>query len=164
MTKALLVIDMQVSLIEDETPEPERIMSAVYGLVDRARAAGVPVVWVTDRGVSPDPSMHAAFRVKPGEAQIWKTENSAFEGTTLAGELGGRGVDEVVVCGMQSDFCVTATVLAAPKYGFPVTLVSDAHMTHGFDGRDWQGVVDFVNADVATRKDVRVMSASEVAF
>ena len=164
MTKALLVIDMQVSLIEDETPDPDRIMSAVYDLVTRARAGGVPVVWVTDRSVAPDPSLHAAFKVKPGEARIWKTANSAFEGTTLAGELGGRGVDEVVVCGMQSDFCVTATVLAAPRFGFPVTLVSDAHMTHGDGGRDWQAVADFVNADVASRQGVTVIPSRDIRF
>jgi nicotinamidase-related amidase len=40
-----------------------------------------------------------------------------------------RGIDTLVVCGMQSDFCVDSTVRRALGLGYPVVLVSDAHTT-----------------------------------
>ncbi|WP_288927654.1 isochorismatase family protein [uncultured Maritimibacter sp.] len=164
MTAALVVIDMQVSLIEDETPNTDEIMSAVFRLVERARGDGVPVVWVLDTGVTPDPSLHPVFKPKPGEAVVRKDVCNAFVGTTLAGELGGRGVDRIVVCGMQSDACIDETVHAAPNYGFAVTLVGDAHTTHDFHKRDFRDVIATVNANLAKLKDVEVVGLAEVTL
>ncbi|MBV7377796.1 isochorismatase family protein [Maritimibacter dapengensis] len=164
MTTALVVIDMQVSLIEDETPDPDRIMSIVFDLVARAREAGVPVVWVTDENVTPDPTLHPAFRIKPGEAHVIKRQGNAFADTALAGELGGRGVDRLVICGMQSDHCIAQTVRAAPAYGFMVTLVEDAHTTHDFDGRGFRSVIETVNRELAVLEDVIVVASERIAF
>lgn len=162
MTAALVVIDMQVSLIEDETPNTDEIMSAVFRLVEQARSDGVPVVWVLDTSVKPDPSLHPVFKPKPGEAVVRKDHCNAFVDTPLAGELGGRGVDRIVVCGMQSDACIDETVHAAPHYGYAVTLVGDAHTTHDRHKRHFSEVVQTVNKNLAKLKDVDVVKLAEV--
>jgi nicotinamidase-related amidase len=162
MTAALVVIDMQVSLIEDETPKTDEIMSAVFRLVEQARGNGVPVVWVLDTGVSPDPSLHPVFKPRPGEAVVRKDACNAFADTHLAGELGGRDVDRIVVCGMQSDACIDETVHAAPGYGYKVTLVADAHTTHDFHKRDFRDVVATVNGNLAKLEDVDVVDLADV--
>jgi nicotinamidase/pyrazinamidase len=51
---------------------------------------------------------------------------SGFEGTGLARELRERGADEVVVCGLATDYCVKNTALDAVREGFGVTVVTDA--------------------------------------
>jgi nicotinamidase/pyrazinamidase len=51
---------------------------------------------------------------------------SAFDGTELAEELRGRGVREVWVGGLATDYCVKNTVLDALREGFRVRAVSDA--------------------------------------
>lgn len=164
MTAALVVIDMQVSLIEDETPNTDEIMSAVFRLVERARGEGVPIVWVLDEGVMPDPSLHPVFKPKPGEAVIHKEHCNSFADTRLAGELGGRGVDRIVVCGMQSDACIDETVRAAPGFGFGVTLVGDAHTTHDFKNRGFRDVIATVNANLARLEGVDVVDAADVTL
>jgi nicotinamidase/pyrazinamidase len=55
---------------------------------------------------------------------------SAFEGTTdrgrtLVDDLRARGISELYVGGLATDFCVRATVLDARKAGFPVTVLTD---------------------------------------
>ena len=87
MTTALLVVDMQTSLIEDETPNPEEILGTVSGLVEAARGEGVPVVWITDTRVGPDSSLHSSFAPADEEVQIVKSHGNAFEGTDLETEL-----------------------------------------------------------------------------
>ncbi len=51
---------------------------------------------------------------------------SGFEGTELERLLRERGVDEVVVCGLATDYCVKNTALDALRAGFRVTVVEDA--------------------------------------
>jgi nicotinamidase-related amidase len=38
-------------------------------------------------------------------------------------------VTQLVVCGMQTEFCVESTVRRALALGFPVTLAADGHTT-----------------------------------
>ena len=47
---------------------------------------------------------------------------SGFEETDLAGVLRGRGVDEVTVVGLATDYCVRETALDALREGFRVTV------------------------------------------
>jgi len=47
----------------------------------------------------------------------------------LQGVLQSRGVEKLVVCGLQSEYCVDSTVRRALALGYPVTLVADGHTT-----------------------------------
>jgi nicotinamidase/pyrazinamidase len=47
---------------------------------------------------------------------------SGFQGTDLAEQLRSRGVDEVVVVGLATDYCVKATALDAIAEGFRVSV------------------------------------------
>lgn len=51
---------------------------------------------------------------------------SAFDETDLASQLQQQGVEEVVVGGLATDYCVKNTVLDALKHGFKVKLLENA--------------------------------------
>ncbi len=51
---------------------------------------------------------------------------SAFDGTGLATLLRERGVTDVIICGLATDYCVKATVLDALAEGFATTVITDA--------------------------------------
>jgi nicotinamidase/pyrazinamidase len=51
---------------------------------------------------------------------------SGFEATELEQRLRDRGVDEITVCGLATDYCVKHTVLDALRAGFAVKVVADA--------------------------------------
>ena len=51
---------------------------------------------------------------------------SAFDGTNLASQLRERGVEEVLVGGLATDYCVKNTVLDALKQGFAVKALTNA--------------------------------------
>ena len=46
--------------------------------------------------------------------------------TGLAGLLRERGIERVVVCGIATDVCVSATALSATKAGFNTTVLWDS--------------------------------------
>ena len=51
---------------------------------------------------------------------------SGFEKSDLAKMLRDRGVTEVAVCGLATDYCVRASAIDACREGFEVTVVEDA--------------------------------------
>lgn len=54
--------------------------------------------------------------------------------TGLDGWLASRGVTEVHVCGLATDFCVAWTALDARRFGFDATVIEDACRAIDLDG------------------------------
>lgn len=162
MQTALLVIDMQVSLLAEETPNPDEIVPAVQELVAAARRKGIDVIWITDTRVEPDPGLIPDLVPEAGEIRIEKSQGNAFVGTDLEAELTIFGTERVVICGMQSDACIDATTRGAAANGFHVVVAGDAHTTHAFEGRDWRAVAAAQNAAFATLERVEVRPSAEI--
>lgn len=130
---ALLVVDLQVGVLRQAWEAP-RVLARVAALVDRARAAGVPVLWVQHgddelRPGSADWQWAPPLAPAPGEPRIDKRHNSAFEQTGLEAALAGLGVSHLVLAGAASNWCIRATAHAALERGYDLTLVADAHTT-----------------------------------
>jgi len=134
-TTALLVIDVQVGLIDGPDPvyQADAILERIAGLIAAARAAGRPVMYAQDKDVggvgTPAWQIHPAVAPAPTELAIPKAWSDSFYETTLGAELAERGIGQLVIVGMKTDFCVTMTSLRAVALGYDVTLVSDAHTT-----------------------------------
>lgn len=134
--EALLVIDVQLGSLE-AVPGRERLVEAVGVLLGKARAAGVLVVHVQNDGAvgladapgSPGWGLH--FAVEPQEVVIRKLQDDAFAGTPLSERLAERGVSSLVLCGLMSEMCVSATARTALARDFRVVLPRDAHATTG---------------------------------
>jgi len=151
MSVALLVIDMQNDLVDALTGERrDDLIAAVSDLLRDARANATPVVYIRHNEDAPGPlrfgtppwEIAASIAPLPGEPIVEKQFGDAFQETDLAGVLADRGIDELVVCGMQSDFCVAATVRGAMKRGYRVTLVEDAHATYASAGKTEREIID----------------------
>jgi nicotinamidase/pyrazinamidase len=69
---------------------------------------------------------------------------SAFDGTSLADLLRERGVDEVTVVGLATDYCVRHTALDALRAGFAVRV--DPEATRGVDAGDAAKALDELRA------------------
>jgi nicotinamidase-related amidase len=140
MKSAVLVIDVQQGLCvgpqaaHDCAGTIERINTVTH----RARAAGVPVVFVQHESRtgylehgSPDWQLAAGLQAEATDLRLRKTTPDAFLGTDLQALLQERGVQELVVCGMHSEFCVDTTTRKALALGYPVTLIADGHTSAG---------------------------------
>ncbi|MDT0613338.1 cysteine hydrolase family protein [Streptomyces lancefieldiae] len=130
---ALLVIDVQNDVVAG-APDRDGVIANIDTLVGKARAEGVPVVWVQhsddelERGTEPWQYVPELVR-REAEPLVHKSYRDSFEGTTLEAVLAERGVGRLVVTGAQSDMCVRSTLHGAFVRGYDVTLVGDAHTT-----------------------------------
>jgi nicotinamidase-related amidase len=136
--QALMVIDVQLGLFEGPKPhDGEAVVRRIADLLRRARSAEVPVLFVQhDGGPGDETDKNGpgfAFRAEvapmPGESVTIKTRCNAFQETDLDLKLRANGINNIVVCGMQTEYCVDTTVRAAFERGYGITVVSDAHTT-----------------------------------
>ena len=138
MKTALAIIDVQRALCEGqyEVFEAQKIIERINSLSRNAREESIPVVVVqheAESGVMAHGSEGWQFAhgliLESTDVVLRKTTADSFHKTELHPLLAGLEIEHLVVCGMQSDFCVDTTIRRALALGFSVTLVSDAHST-----------------------------------
>jgi nicotinamidase-related amidase len=140
VASALLVVDVQQLLIDRLPPaRAEEYLGTLSGVIDRARRAGVPVVYIRhgDEELVPGTrawGITATIAPAPGEPVVDKRFRDAFRETDLAEVLARSGVDHVIVTGIQTEYCVDATLREAERRGYRVTLVADGTATFDVDG------------------------------
>jgi len=147
--QVLLVVDVQVGVMEGAWDAP-RVVANVARAVERARARGVPVLWVQHEDeelVRGTPAWQWMPELAPadGERVIHKRFNSSFEDTPLEDELAKRGATHVLLAGAASNWCIRATAYGALDRGYDLTLLKDAHTT---------GPIEFQDGRVIAAEDI----------
>jgi nicotinamidase-related amidase len=77
---------------------------------------------------------------------VAKASCDAFFETELAAVLTLAGVDEVIVAGCITQYCIDTTCRRAVTTGFDVILVADAHMNAGGTSISYRQVIEHHNA------------------
>lgn len=138
--KALLIIDMQVGLFHGAVPPfaGDRVLANINQLIANARSAGAPILAVRHTGpqgspLAPDGPLTQLIPQMDVQSErdilFSKTRPNCFHETELAPLLRQRAIDELVVVGMKTEFCIDSTCRAAADGGWKVTLIADAHTT-----------------------------------
>lgn len=137
---ALIVIDVQNGVVGGAY-DRDRVVANVASLVEKARSAEVPVVWVAHsdpEGLplgSPEWEYVGELQRDDAEPLVHKTYADSFEETDLEQVLARLQVGRLVVAGAQTDECIRSTLHGAVARGYDATLVSDAHTTE--DLTEW---------------------------
>lgn len=136
---ALLVIDVQVAMFEDsELPhDADNLLANIRTLLDSARAAGTPVIYVRHEDSQYEAMMHGndgwqvhpAVSPAPGDPIVDKRACDSFYDTPLEQTLRDLGIEHIVVTGMQTELCIDTGCRSALHRDFNVTLAADAHST-----------------------------------
>jgi len=143
---ALVVVDMQNDFVREggslQVPDAEATIPAISGLLDLARAHGMPVVYSQDTHRDGDPEWqiwpeHAreggwggqiVAELAPAEDEtvLRKVRYDAFYGTPLDHLLRVWGVNTLVICGTVANICVHYTAASAALRWYNVVIPRDA--------------------------------------
>jgi nicotinamidase-related amidase len=157
---ALLVIDIQQAAFDGAFVQPiDRagdLVANARTLVDAARAADRPVIFVQHCDAKGEPfeegtphwQFHEELTPEAGDLVVKKHASSAFENTDLKAKLDAIGATDLVVCGLQSDFCVSNTTKSALSLGYRVRIASDAHSTWDLNGETAGAISERVNGEL----------------
>ena len=158
MKTALLVVDVQQSFQQRpywREDDVEPFLTHVQKLIDKATAAGIPVLQVFHieeqdgpTGAFSSKSGHvkalSALRISPTEVFRKEVHSSLYgraaDGRTLEQWLRDFGIEHVVVTGIRTEQCCETTTRHASDAGFKVTYALDATLTFPMvskSGRTW---------------------------
>ena len=152
--QALLVVDVQNDFCPGGTLAVERgdeVVAPLNRLIDEFLQRGAPVYKSRDwhpattkhfakyggtwpvhcvqntRGAEFHPALRDDPRIVVVSKGLGDTDcYSAFDETELAAQLHQQGIEQVLVGGLATDYCVKNTVLDALKHGFKVKALKDA--------------------------------------
>lgn len=164
---ALLVVDMQNALILEHPFDEKRLVKTVAQMEDICRNKGIEVIFVRheDNTLVPGESgfeIYSKVAPRDGEKIFNKRFNSAFRGTELLDYLHEQGIERMIVCGMQTDFCVDATVKAGFEHGFEIIVPRGGHTT--FDNRYLSGeeLYHYYSYEIWNHRYAQVMSVDHI--
>jgi nicotinamidase-related amidase len=139
MKTALVIIDLQQGSFTPDIPryDPSGLVARLNDLADAVRGRDGSVVFVQHDGPAGDPhhpdlpgwQLLPDLVVRPGDLVVRKTACDAFLGTTLDKTLRSLLVDQLVVTGCATDYCVDTTVRSALARGYPTIVPLDGHTT-----------------------------------
>lgn len=127
---ALLIIDMQTALVEAGPYNRAAVVANIKELSKACRSKKIPVVYIQHDGGPGDELEHgsAGWEIDrelaplPGEKVFEKRYNSAFRGTGLREYLDKTGAKSIILCGMQTEYCLDVSCKVAFEYGYEVTV------------------------------------------
>ena len=169
--KALIVIDVQNGVYAYEDSEVfagQALVATINRLIASARAAGCPVVFVRHEDEWLLAGSHEWELVGELDARsdtdifVGKRHGSAFHDTPLEETLRRMGVDEIVLCGLQTELCVDSTLRHAVARNFEVSLAEDAHSTFDSGALTAPQIIEHHSRTLANY--ARVIPADAITF
>lgn len=168
---ALIIIDVQEAMFSYDLKlhDEQGVMDRIVSLLSKARSSNTPVVYIQhtaeEEYTKGLPTWQISARIAPqdGELIIEKPTPDSFHRTALHEELGHLGITNLVIAGMQTEFCVDTTCRRAFSLGYDSILVQDAHSTFKNSVLDGGEIVKHHNT-VLGGGFVRLLPESEVRF
>jgi nicotinamidase-related amidase len=135
----LLIVDMQKGGFKSETPrfDADGVINRINLLADCIRERGDKVIFIQHDGTkenaclpgTDDWEILPAIRRDESDLTISKIANDPFYRSQLQSTLEEWNIDELMICGWATDFCVDAAIRAALSKDYKVVVVKDGHTT-----------------------------------
>lgn len=134
---ALLVVDVQNALVLAKPFAIEEVISNIKRLINVCRENDVEVIYIqhTDKiggelGLDSDGwQIYEEISPIKTEKVICKNYNSAFKETSLKEYLDNKGINQLIITGMQTEYCFDTTCKIAFEYGYKVIIPEKTNTT-----------------------------------
>lgn len=115
----------------------DTFVSNVKEIIKKARKSNIEVIYVRhDDGIESELTkgtegfeIYEEFKPVKGERIYDKKFNSAFKGTGLLEYLKTKGEKEIIIVGLQTDYCIDATIKCGFEHGFHIIVPAHANTT-----------------------------------
>lgn len=171
---ALLIIDLQHAYLKDKTQyQIDPVIQRINQVAAKMRLRGDRIIFIQHDGdgittAAPHTEgwkIYSELMVKPEDVIVRKTLNDAFANTELDALLKSMNIQQLVISGWATDFCVDASVQSAINNGYDCVVLSDCHTLADRPHLSAPQVIEHHNwlwANAITiNSSIQVMSAAE---
>lgn len=133
----LLVVDTQKLITNDKLYQFTLFENCVKKLIQQARCKGIEVIFVRhDDGEGSKLTkgtegfeIYDGFQPINDELVFDKTVNSSFNGTGLSEYLKEKDENTIMIVGLQTDYCIDATIKCGFEHGFKMIVPENTNST-----------------------------------
>ena len=133
----LLVVDTQKAITNSRLYQFDLFESHVKELINKARHNDIEIIFVRhDDGVGNELTkgndgfeIYDGFQPLNGEIIFDKNVNSAFKGTGLLEYLRQKEEKTIIIVGLQTDYCIDATIKSGFEHDFKIIVPANANST-----------------------------------
>jgi len=134
---ALLVIDVQNALVLAKPFAVDEVISNIKRLIKTCRDTNIEVIYIqhSDKiGDELEPNsegwkIYGEISPNINEEVINKNYNSAFKETNLKKYLDNKEINQLIITGMQTEYCFDTTCKVAFEYGFKLIIPEKTNTT-----------------------------------
>lgn len=171
MTKtALLVIDAQELITNERLYAFDNYIENVRQLIAESRKNGIEVIYVRHDDGEGQPlskgnkgfDVCREFAPEAGERIFDKFVNSPFRDSGLLGYLRKKAVKRLIVTGLQTDYCIDATVKCGFEHGFEMIVPEYCNSTFDNDFMTAEQTYRYYNEFMWKNRYAKCVSIAEV--
>ena len=153
---AVLIIDVQNVMFDENFPVHQsiEILDRIKKIEHFALDKQLLTIYIQHAGEAGSPEEHGThgWQFHPALSlkgpTLEKKTFDAFESTNLGSLLSENKIKQVIICGMQSDYCINANSRTCAKMGYETILVKDAHSTCDSEELSAGNIITKINSDL----------------
>jgi len=165
----LLVVDVQTLLVQEHPYHEAEVLGNIKRLIDEARSNQVEIIYVRhDDGVgtelevgTPGWQIYPSVAPEGHEKIVDKQFNSAFHKTDLHTYLLQKGIDTLMLVGMQTEYCIDATLRSAFDLGYKILIPIETNTTYDNAYMNAQTLLDYYHDAIWDKRFAQVISMKQ---
>lgn len=166
----LLVVDVQNALIKAHPHNEQRVIENIKNLILSARDNKKEVIYARhDDGVGTDLEkgtdgwqIYEDIAPTNSEFIVEKEYNSAFRKTRLREYLKTKEIDTIILVGLQTEYCIDATLKSAFDYGYKIIIPQETNTTFANEYLSGEKLYEFYNYKIWNNRFANVIPIDDV--
>ena len=165
----LLIVDVQTGLIENSPYNKDAMLENIDKLISTARHKNIEIIYVRHGEDSGEVEVgthgweiYEKVMPLPTEKIFDKKYNSAFKETDLKEHLENKGVESIILMGMQTELCIDTTCRVAFEYGYSIIIPKGGTTT--FDNAFFKApdLLKYYEEGIWNKRFASIMSVDDI--
>ncbi|MDF2606893.1 MAG: amidase [Bacillales bacterium] len=165
----LMVVDVQNALIKAQPYKEQKVIENIKQIIITARDNKKEVIYVRhDDGKGSELEqgkdgwqIYEEIAPIKGEVIIEKQCNSAFHKTKLREYLVNKGIDTIILVGLQTEYCIDATCKSAFDFEYKIIIPEETNTTFDNEYLSAEKLYEFYNYKIWDKRFANVLSIED---
>lgn len=170
MKYAIVIVDVQQALVNDELYNKDEFISGVQDMLRFGREKNLEIIYIRhdDREGrdltkgAPGYDVFEGIAPEDGEIVFDKSYNSIFKKTGLKEYLKEKHITNLIIMGLQTEYCIDATLKAGVEHGYRMIVPEGTITTRDNGEFTARQINEFFHYTIWDGRFAKVLSVNKV--